>query len=140
MTSDALNFIRSGDGDLESLMLAACLTALGIPFSERPAFKVSGDTAPVVNWLFDEASLDGKYKASEMISRWNDKAWISRDDNDHPLAYMAAAVRNLKTLIQHHIGQAPNVELVKKGNKTLLIPEGVPEAQLGLLIRKFTRS
>lgn len=140
MTSDALNFIRSGDGDLESLMLAACLTALGIPFSERPAFKVSGDTAPVVNWLFDEASTDGKYKASEMISRWNDKAWISRDDNEHPLAYMAAAMRNLKTLIQHHIGQAPNVELVKKGNKTLLIPEGVPEAQLGLLIRKFTRS
>ena len=140
MTSDALNFIRSGDGDLESLMLAACLTALGIPFSERPAFKVSGDTAPVVNWLFDEASADGKYKASEMISRWSDKAWISRDDNDHPLAYMAAAMRNLKTLIQHHIGQAPNVELIKKGNKTLLIPEGVPEAQLGLLIRKFTRS
>lgn len=140
MTSDALNFIRSGDGDLESLMLAACLTALGIPFSERPAFKVSGDTAPVVNWLFDEASADGKYKASEMISRWNDKAWISRDDNEHPLAYMAAAMRNFKTLIQHHIGQAPNVELVKKGNKTLLIPEGVPEAQLGLLIRKFTRS
>lgn len=140
MTSDALNFIRSGDGDLESLMLAACLTALGIPFAERPAFKVSGDTAPVVNWLFDEASLDGKYKASEMISRWNDKAWISRDDNDHPLAYMAAAMRNLKTLIQNHIGQAANMELVKKGNKTLLIPEGVPEAQLGLLIRKFTRS
>lgn len=140
MTSDALNFIRSGDGDLESLMLAACLTALGIPFSERPAYKVSGDTAPVVNWLFDEASADGKYKASEMISRWNDKVWISRDDNEHPLAYMAAAMRNLKTLIQHHIGQAPNVELVKKGNKTLLIPEGVPEAQLGLLIRKFTRS
>ena len=140
MTSDALNFIRSGDGDLESLMLAACLTALGIPFSERPAFKVSGDTAPVVNWLFDEASLDGKYKASEMISRWNDKVWISRDDNEHPLAYMAAAMRNLKTLIQHHIGQAAHMELVKKGNKTLLIPEGVPEAQLGLLIRKFTRS
>lgn len=140
MTSDALNFIRSGDGDLESLMLAACLTALGIPFSERPAFKVSGDAEPVVNWLFNEASTDGKYKASEMISRWNDKVWISRDDNEHPLAYMAAAVRNLKTLIQHHIGQAPNVELVKKGNKTLLIPEGVPEAQLGLLIRKFTRN
>ena len=140
MTSDALNFIRSGDGDLESLMLAACLTALGIPFSERPAFKVSGDTEPVVNWLFDEASADGKYKASEMISRWNDKVWISRDDNDHPLAYMNAAMQNLKTLIQHHIGQAANMELVKKGNKTLLIPEGVPEAQLGLLIRKFTRS
>ena len=140
MTSDALNFIRSGDSDLESLMLAACLTALGIPFSERPAFKVSGDTAPVVNWLFDEASTDGKHKASEMISRWNDKAWITREDNEHHLAYMAAAMRNLKTLIQHHIGQAPNVELVKKGNKTLIIPEGVPEAQLGLLSRKFTRS
>lgn len=29
-------------------MLAACLTALGIHFSERPAFSVSGDTEPVV--------------------------------------------------------------------------------------------
>lgn len=57
-STDALNFIRSRDGELESLMLAACLTALGIPFSERPAFSVSGDTEPVVNWLFDESSLD----------------------------------------------------------------------------------
>lgn len=136
---DALNFVRSKDGDLESIMLAACLTALGIPFSERPAFSVSGDTEPVVNWLFDEQSLDGKFKASEMIAKWNDKGWITRADNDHPLAYMAAAMRNLYTLINHHIGQAPNVELVKHGKKTLLIPEGTPEAQLGILINKFTR-
>ena len=121
---DALNFVRSKDGDLESLMLAACLTALGIPFSERPALSVSGDTEPVVNWLFDEQSLDGKFKASEMIAKWNDKGWITRADNDHPLAYMAAAMRNLYTLINHHIGQAPNVELVKRGHKTLLIPRG----------------
>lgn len=139
MKNDALNFVRSGDSDLESLMLAACLTALGIPFSEKPAFKVTGDAEPVVNWLFDESSPDGKFKASEMISRWNDKAWIQRDDNAHPLAYMAAAMRNLCTLIQHHIGQAPTVELVKRGNRVLVVPEGVPESQLGLLIRKFTR-
>ena len=139
MKNDALNFVRSGDSDLESLMLAACLTALGIPFSEKPAFKVTGDAEPVVNWLFDESSPDGKFKASEMISRWNDKAWIQRDDNTHPLAYMAAAMRNLCTLIQHHIGQAPTVELVKRGNRVLVVPEGVPESQLGLLIRKFTR-
>lgn len=137
--NDALNFIRSGDSDLESLMLAACLTALGIPFSERPAFKVTGDTAPVVNWLFEESSTDGKFKASEMIARWNDKAWITKDDNQHPMAYMAAAMNNLRTLIQQHMGQAPTVEMVKRGNKTLLIPEGVPESQLGVLIRKFTR-
>ena len=138
--NDALNFIRSRDGDLESLMLAACLTALGIPFSERPAFAVSGAGGPVVNWLFDEQSLDGKFKASEMIARWQDKGWITRTDNDHPLAYMAAAMENLYTLICHHIGQAPKMELVKRGNKTLVIPEGTPESQLGLLINKFTRS
>ncbi len=78
--------------------------------------------------LFDEQSLDGKFKASEMIAKWNDKGWIARADNDHPLAYMAAAMRNLYTLINHHIGQAPNVELVKRGYKTLLIPEGTPES------------
>lgn len=139
-TSDALNFIRSRDGELESLMLAACLTALGIPFSERPAFAVSGDSEPVVNWLFDESSLDGKFKASEMIARWQDNGWITRTDNEHPLAYMAAAMRNLCTLIHHHIGQAPKVELVKRGNKTLVIPEGTPESQLGILINKFTHS
>lgn len=86
MISEAINYIRSGDSDVDALMLAACLTALGIPFSERPAFKVSGDTEPVVNWLFEESSLDGRFKASEMIARWQDKAWIGRDDNEHPLA------------------------------------------------------
>ena len=123
-THDALNFVRSKDGDLESLMLAACLTALGSPFSERPAFSMSGDTEPRVNRLFDEQSLDVKFKACEMIAKWNDKGWITRADNDHPLAYMAAAMRNLYTLINHHIDQATNVELVKRGRKTLLIPEG----------------
>ena len=136
---EAFNFVRSRDSDLDSLMLAACLCALGIPFSERPAFSVGGDTPePVVNWLFDEASSDGKFKASEMIARWNDKAWITRAGNDHPLAYMAAAMRNLRTLIDHHIGQAPRVELVKRGNKTLVLPEGTPESQLGILLHKLT--
>ena len=113
--------------------------SLGDSFSERPAFSVSGDTEPVVNWLFDESSLDGKFKASEMIAKWNDKGWITRADNDHPLSYMAAAMRNLCTLINHHIGNAPKVELVKRGNKTLVIPEGTPESQLGILINKFTK-
>ncbi len=31
------------------------------------------------------------------------------------------------------------MELVKRGNKTLVIPEGTPESLLGLLINKFTR-
>ena len=41
--------------------------------------------------------------------------------------------------LNHHIGNAPKVELVKRGNKTLVIPEGTPESQLGILINKFTR-
>lgn len=109
-------------------MPAACLTALEIPFSERPAFSASGDTAPVVNWLFDEPSLDGRFKASEMIARWQDKSRITRTDNEHPLAYMAAAMRNHCPLINHHIGHAPRVKLVKRGKKTLVIPEGTPES------------
>lgn len=137
---DAFNFVRSRDNDLDALMLAACLSALGIPFSERPGFRVSGDTEPVVNWLFEEHSLDGKYKASEMVARWKDTAWIAREDNEHPLAYMAAAMRNLSTLISHHLGQTPRMELLKRGSKTLLIPEGTPESQLGLLLGKFCRS
>lgn len=139
-TAQAINFIRQEDGDLDALMLAASLTALGIPFSERPAFSVRGDTQPVVNWLFDESSPDGKHRASECIARWGDKAWIAREGNEHPLAYLAAAMRNLKTLIRHHIGQAPAVELVKRGRKVLVVPEGVTEAQLGLLINKFTKN
>ncbi len=131
-STDALNFIRSRDGEFESLMLAACQTALGIPFSERPAFSVSGDTEPVVNRLFDESSLDDKFKASEMIACRQEKGWITRTDNDHPIAYMAAAMRNLCTLINHHIGNAPKVELVKRGNKPLVIPEGTPESRQGI--------
>lgn len=137
---DAINFIRSRDGELEPLMLAACLTALGINFSERPGFHVTGDTEAMVNWIFDEQSTDGKFKASEMIARWNDKNWISNPRNEHPLAYMAAAMKNLCTLINYHIGNTPKMEMVKRGRKTLVIPEGTPESQLGLLIRKFTHN
>ena len=55
------------------------------------------------------------------------------------LANIAAAMRNFCTFINHHIGNAPKIELVKRGNKTLVIPEGTPESQLGILINKFTR-
>ena len=48
-------------------------------------------------------------------------------------------IQRLLPLINLHIGHAPKVELVKRGNKTLVIPEGTPESQLGILINKFTR-
>lgn len=51
---------------------------------------------------------------------------------------MAAAMRSLCTLINHHISYAPKVELVKCGNKTLVIPKGTP--WLGSLIGKFTKA
>ena len=128
---------RIGSIDISCHLLAAI--APGTSFSERPAFSVSGDAEPVVNWLIDEQSLDGKFKVSEMIARWQDKGWITRTNNDHPLAYMAAAMCKLCTLINHHIGNAPKVELVKRGNKTLGMPVETPEARLGILINKFTR-
>ena len=31
------------------------------------------------------------------------------------------------------------IELMKRDNKTIVIPEGTPESQLGILINKFTR-
>ncbi len=139
LAAEAINFIRSEDGDLDSLMLAACLTALGVPFSEKPSFAVTGDTRPSVNWLFAEESTDGKFRASDIIAKWHDKDWISAEDNEHPAAYVAAAMMNLRTLICHHMGNAPTVELVKRGRKTLVLPEGTPESQLGILIRKLTK-
>ena len=55
------------------------------------------------------------------------------------LANMAAAMRNLCTLINHHIGNAPKVELVKRTDKPFVSPEGTPESQLRILINKYTR-
>ena len=74
-----------------------------------------------------------------MLARWQDPAWIGDEKNGHPLAYMAAAMKNLRTLMEHHMGQAPKVEIVKRGRKTLVLPEGTPEAQLGLLLNKLTK-
>lgn len=48
-------------------------------------------------------------------------------------------IQRLLPLINHHIGHAPKVELAKRGNKPLVIPEGTTESQLGILINKFTR-
>ena len=55
------------------------------------------------------------------------------------LANIAAAMRNLCTFINHHIGNAPKVELVKRTDKPFVSSEGTPESQLGILINKFTR-
>jgi hypothetical protein len=56
------------------------------------------------------------------------------------LARRIGVLRSFTTaLLNHHIGHAPKVELVKRGNKTLVIHEGTPESQLGIQINKFTR-
>lgn len=137
--SSQTHYLKSGDSDIESLMLTACLTALGIPFDEKPAFHLAGDIAPTINWLFESQSLDGKFKTAEMLEKWQDKSWIQSENNEHPLAYLSAAMINLRTLIDYHIGNAPHIELIKRGNKTLLIPQGTPENQLGILIKQFTK-
>lgn len=138
-TAGAISFIKSQDGELPSLMLAACLSALGVSFSEKPSFRVMGDVTPCVNWLFDDKSLDGKFSTAEMIRKWEDKVWITSEGNEHPMSYLAAAMQNLITLICHHMGDIPRIELVKKGRKTLIVPEGTNDHDLGLLIKKFTR-
>lgn len=44
------------------------------------------------------------------------------------LANIATAMRNLCTFINHHIGNAPKVELVKRADKPFVSPEGTPES------------
>lgn len=53
---NAISYIKSKDGDLESLLLAAALPALGVQFDERASSNVKGDVVPCVNWLFESKS------------------------------------------------------------------------------------
>ena len=57
--------------------LAAALTAVGIPLSDKPFVRVVGDgiRGERTVWFFDPQSPDGRFQTKELIAAWHDDTW-----------------------------------------------------------------
>ena len=102
--------------------LAAALTAVGIPLSEKPFLKVVGDGVHGERtvWFFEPQSPCGKYKTRELIAAWGDDAWHLANP-EHPFAYIKCALSNRERLVDK-VKQDVPLACVKRRGKIAFIP------------------
>lgn len=102
--------------------LAAALTAVGIPLSEKPFLKVVGDgiRGERTVWFFEPQSPCGKYKTKELIAAWGDDAWHLANP-EHPFAYIKCALSNRERLVDK-VKQDVPLACVKRRGKIAFIP------------------
>ena len=100
--------------------LAAALTAVGIPFAERPFARVVGDGGERLVWFFEPQSADGKFQTRDLIAAWNDEAWHLANP-EHPFAYIKCAMKNRERLVDK-VKQNVPLACVKRRGKIALLP------------------
>lgn len=115
------------DAQTSDTQLAAALLTLGIEPVHRPQ-RVVRDTHTSIIWLFKPQSKCGLFDTSEMIAKWDDKAWLTDPDNEHPLCYIACQMHNYRSLI-NVIKKSTPMALVEKGSRTALLPLSASEAE-----------
>jgi hypothetical protein len=113
----------SDDAGTTNTLLAAALSAVGIPFHRtRASAIVTGDGIRGnhrITWYFEARSLCGKYSTKELIAAWDDRDWHQRNP-EHPFAYIKCASQNHQRLIDH-LKQDTPLGLVRKGDKVALV-------------------
>ena len=117
--------------------LAAALTAVGIPLSDRPFLKVVGDgvRGERTMWFFDAQSPCGKYKTKELIAAWGDDSWHLANP-EHPFAYIKCALSNRERLVDK-VKQDVPLACVKRRGKIAFIPLNATPQEQDMFMRKF---
>jgi len=100
--------------------LAAALTAVGIPLAEKPFIRVVGDGGERTVWLFEPASLCGKFVTKTLIEAWSDKSWHLANP-EHPFAYIKCALLNREQLVDKVKRDVP-LACVQRRGKIAFIP------------------
>lgn len=116
------------DASTSDTQLASALLTLGIEpvcCPQRIVTEHSSDDRII--WLFEPKSQCGLYDTAEMIEKWNDRAWLTTPDNEHPLAYLACQMHNYNSL-RKVLARSTPMGLVKKGSRTALLPLNASEA------------
>ena len=117
--------------------LAAALTAVGIPLSDRPFLKIVGDDVrgERTMWFFDAQSPCGKYKTKELIAAWGDDAWHLANP-EHPFAYIKCALTNRERLVDK-VKQDVPLACVKRRGKIAFIPLDATQQVQDMFLRKL---
>jgi hypothetical protein len=122
----------------QNIELAACLSTLGFKLIDMTRLVGDGlgqQADGVVTWRFAPVSDDGKYTINEVMAAWNNDAWLTDPNNEHPLAYIICAFRNRQRHLDW-IKQGRAMVAVKSGQRWALIPEDC-SARVEVMAKRF---
>jgi hypothetical protein len=103
-------------------MLAAALTAIGIPLAQKPFVRVVGDgvNGERMIWFFEPRSHDGRHLTKDLIEAWHSEGWHLANP-EHPFAYIKCAMLNRQRLVDK-VKQDVPLACVKRRGKIAFIP------------------
>jgi hypothetical protein len=103
-------------------LLAAALTAIGIPLAQKPFVRVVGDgvSGERMIWFFEPRSHDGCHLTKDLIEAWHSESWHLANP-EHPFAYIKCALLNRERLVDKVKQDAPLACIQRRG-KIALIP------------------
>jgi hypothetical protein len=102
--------------------LAAALTAVGIPLSDKPFIRIVEDGIPGERtvWLFEPVSPCGKFVTRDLVAAWQDDSWHLANP-EHPFAYIKCALENRARLVDK-VKQDVPLACVRRRGKIAFIP------------------
>jgi hypothetical protein len=117
-----MNAIAHLSSSTSNTHLAAALTAVGVPLSEKPFVRVVGDDirGERVIWFFEPQSTDGRFHTKDLIAAWHDEGWHLTHP-EHPFAYIKCALMNRQRLVEK-VKQDVPLACVKRRGKIAFIP------------------
>ncbi len=118
--SESCRVIAAAAGT-ECKAMAAVLTTLG--FECYGCKRVRGGAE---SWRWSERSACGRWSLGQVVSRWNDEAWLM-EAQESPLAYAITSVKNLCTVWELMEEAAPYVKVCRGGRSVLLRQDAAPE-------------
>jgi len=120
-------------------MLAAALTAMGIPLhTERPFSVATGDGIVGdhrVTFYFEQVSICGQYSTAELLAAWEDREWHDKHP-EHPFAYIKCAMQNYGRLLDKLKKEAP-IGVIRKHKKLALISLNASQHLQDLILRRL---
>ena len=111
-------------------LLAAALTAIGIPLAQKPFVRVVGDglSGERMIWFFEPRSHDGSHLTKDLIEAWHNESWHVANP-EHPFAYIKCALLNRERLVDKVKQDAPLACIQRRGKIALISLDASPRTE-----------
>ena len=111
-------------------LLAAALTAIGIPLAQKPFVRVVGDgvSGERMIWFFEPRSHDGSHLTKDLIEAWHNESWHLANP-EHPFAYIKCALLNRERLVDKVKQDAPLACIQRRGKIALISLDASPRTE-----------